>query len=142
VILVDELAALAYVGEREVKRRIEYALGLLLSQGRAVGVAVMGCIQDPRKEVLPQRDLYPVRVCLRVTEAEHVNLVLGRGARDLGARADDISPSLPGVAFVQVDGVPEPVRVRFGYVTDDHIRTLAAGWRPPFTVIEGEGEAA
>src|SRR5215217_391525 len=138
LVLIDELAALAYVNDRDVRRRIESALGLLLSQGRAVGVSVVGAIQDPRKEVLPARDLFPVRVCLRLTESEQVRLILGTGARDRGARADQISPSLPGVGFVQVDGVPEPVRVRFAYVTDDHIRGLAAGWRRSLTVIEGD----
>jgi len=43
-----------------------------------------------------------------------VRLVLGPGARDRGARADQISPSLPGVGFVQVDGVREPaVQLRY-----------------------------
>jgi S-DNA-T family DNA segregation ATPase FtsK/SpoIIIE len=68
VVLIDELAALAYVNERDVRRRIENALGLLLSQGRAVGVTVVGAIQDPRKEVLPARDLFPVRIALRLAE--------------------------------------------------------------------------
>src|SRR5215203_2275236 len=145
VVVIDELAELAYVNDRDIRRRIENALGLLLSQGRAVGVAVVGAVQDPRKEVLPSRDLFPVRVCLRVVESDQVRLVLGPGARDRGARADEISYSLPGVGFVQVDGVAEPIRVRFAYVSDDHIRTLAEGWRPAkaplfFEVIPGGGE--
>ena len=66
VILIDELAALSYVNERDLRRRIDNALGLLLSQGRAVGVTVIGAIQDPRKETLPARDLFPVRIALRL----------------------------------------------------------------------------
>jgi hypothetical protein len=50
VILIDELAALAHVNERAMRRRIENALGLLLSQDRAVGVTVIGAIQDPPQE--------------------------------------------------------------------------------------------
>jgi S-DNA-T family DNA segregation ATPase FtsK/SpoIIIE len=141
VILIDELAALAYVNERDVRRRIENALGLLLSQGRAVGVSIVGAIQDPRKDVLPDRDLFPVRVALRLTESEQIHLVLGPGARDRGARCDQIPHSLPGVGFVQIDGVAEPVRVRFAHVTDDHIHTLAAGWRPLSVVPEIEDAA-
>jgi S-DNA-T family DNA segregation ATPase FtsK/SpoIIIE len=122
VILIDELAALTgYVNDRDVKRRIANALSLLLSQGRAVGVTVLAAIQDPRKETLPARDLFPVRILLRVTEAEHVHLVFGPGARDKGAKADEIPYSLPGVAFVQVDGVAEPIRVRFAYISKDYI---------------------
>jgi S-DNA-T family DNA segregation ATPase FtsK/SpoIIIE len=125
VLLVDELAALTgYVGDRETKRRIGNALGLLLSQGRAVGVVVVAAVQDPRKDTVPARDLFPCRVALRLTEAEQVNLVMGHGARDRGARCDAIPESLPGVGYVQVDGVAEPVRVRFAHITDDHIADL------------------
>lgn len=124
VVLVDELAALTgYVSDRDCKRRIGNALGLLLSQGRAVGVTVVAAVQDPRKETIPARDLFPTRIGLRLNEAEQCHLVLGPGARDRGARCDTIPDTLPGVGYVQVDGVAEPVRVRFAHVTDDHIRT-------------------
>jgi len=43
VLVVDELAALTgWATDRTAKKRIEAALGLLLSQGRAVGVVVVG----------------------------------------------------------------------------------------------------
>ena len=142
VIFIDELAALSYVSERDIRRRIDNALGLLLSQGRAVGISVVGVIQDPRKEVLPARDLFPIRVAFRLADADQVRLVFTPGARDRGARCDEIPHSLPGVAYVEIDGVPEPIRVRFAHVTDDHIRMLAAGWRPPGSLPEIEDEAA
>ena len=105
VLVVDELAALTgWVMDRTAKRRIESALGLLLSQGRAVGVVVVGAVQDPRKETLPMRDLFPTRIALRLAEAEQVALVLGPGARNRGAVCDRIPDSLPGVGYVQVDG--------------------------------------
>jgi DNA segregation ATPase FtsK/SpoIIIE, S-DNA-T family len=60
VVLVDELAALTgWITDRTMRRRIDSALSLLLTQGRAVGVVVVGAIQDPRKDVIPQRDLFP-----------------------------------------------------------------------------------
>ena len=128
VVLVDELAALtAYVSDRATKNRIASALGLLLSQGRAVGVVVVAAVQDPRKDTVPMRDLFPVRIALRLTEADQVALVFGHGARDRGARCDTIPESLPGVGFVMVDGIAEPVRVRFAHITDDHIAQLVAG---------------
>ena len=34
---------------------------------------------------------------------------------------DQISDSLPGIGYVTVDGIAEPVRVRFSHVTDDYI---------------------
>lgn len=127
VLVVDELAALtAYVSDRELKRRIGNALGLLLSQGRAVGVTVVAAAQDPRKETIPARDLFPTRIALRLNEAEQVHLVLGPGARDRGARCDLIPDTLPGVGYVTVDGIAEPVRVRFSHLSDDHITDLVA----------------
>jgi len=132
LVVVDELASLtAYVTDRDAKRRIASALSLLLSQGRAVGVTVVGAVQDPRKEILSVRDLFPTRVALRLSEADHVGLVLGQGARDRGARCDQIPESLPGVGYVGIDGVAEPVRVRFAHVTDDDITQMVVDYAPP-----------
>ncbi len=131
LVVVDEIASLtAYVVDREAKRRIASALSLLLSQGRAVGVSVIGAVQDPRKEVLSMRDLFPTRIALRLTESDQVGLVLGQGARDRGARCDQIPENLPGVGFVGLDGVAEPVRVRFAHVTDADITTLCHTYAP------------
>ena len=86
VIVIDELAALStYHTERDLKKRAEAALSLLLSQGRAVGYHVIAAAQDPRKDVVQFRDLFNLRVALRVTESSHVDMLLGDGARDLGA---------------------------------------------------------
>ena len=131
LVVVDELASLtAYVVDRDAKRRIAAALSLLLSQGRAVGVTVIGAVQDPRKEILTVRDLFPTRIALRLTERDHVPLVLGQSARDHGARCDQIPETLPGVGYVGIDGVAEPVRVRFAHVSDQHITALCHQFAP------------
>jgi len=127
LVVVDEIAALtAYVTDTAVRKRLAAALSLLLSQGRAVGVSVVAATQDARKEVLGMRDLFPTRVALRAAEAEQADMVLGHGARGRGARTDAISPSMPGVGYVALDGEPEPVRVRFAHVTDEHIAAVVA----------------
>jgi S-DNA-T family DNA segregation ATPase FtsK/SpoIIIE len=139
VIVIDEFAALTgWVLDRNVKRRIEAALGLLLSQGRAVGVVIIGAVQDPRKEVLPIRDLFPTRIALRVNESEHVSLALGQGARARGAFADRIPEHLPGVGYVVVDGVTEPRRVRFFHVTDDDIAAACTRHVQGLTTVGSE----
>ena len=55
--------------------------------------------------------------------------VVGDGARDRGALADQISP-LPetgaGVAYIRLEASPDPVRARAGHVTDTDIRDMAA----------------
>ncbi|MEU3455673.1 FtsK/SpoIIIE domain-containing protein [Micromonospora sp. NPDC006766] len=138
VLVIDELANLtAYLTDRQLKDRIKAALSILLSQGRAVGVHVVAAIQDPRKEVLPFRDLFPTRIGLRLAEAAQVDLVLGDGMRDRGALCDRIPQSLPGVGFVAIDGNPTPMRVRFSYLTDDEIRDMAHTYGR-LRVIDGE----
>ena len=140
VLVVDELAALtAYLADRKLKERIRSALGVLLTQGRAVGVHVLAALQDPRKEVLPFRDLFPTRIGLRLAEASQVDLVLGDGMRERGALCDRIPQAAPGVGYVVLDGDPTPVRVRFSYLTDTHIRDTAATYgQPRLHVIDGD----
>lgn len=131
VVIVDELASLtAYVDDAALRRRIASALSLLLSQGRAPGVAVVAATQDARKEVVGMRDLFPARVALRTAEPGQADLILGRGARDRGARTDGIPDSTPGVAYVVLDDAPEPVRVRFGYADDAAIAEVVGHAAP------------
>jgi S-DNA-T family DNA segregation ATPase FtsK/SpoIIIE len=131
LVVVDEIASLtAYVVDRDAKRRIAAALSLLLSQGRAVGVTVIGAVQDPRKEILTVRDLFPTRIALRLSEPEHIGLVLGQGARDRGARCDQISEDLPGVGYVGLDGHAEPTRIRFAWISDEDIADLCHRYAP------------
>ncbi len=134
VVVVDEIASLTtYVADAETKKQVGASLSLLLSQGRAPGVVVVGAVQDPRKDVVSMRDLFPVRVALRMTERSQADMVLGGGAHDRGAVCERIPAGLPGVGYVLVDGDPTPVRVRAGWQTDDDIRAMATRHRPPTT---------
>ena len=131
VVVVDELAALtAYIGDRELKKRAEAVLQLLLSQGRAPGVLVVAALQDPGKDVLPFRDLFPARVALRLLEDTQVDMVLGRSARLHGAECDKIPASQPGVGYVALEGVREPVRVRAAYVSDADLAQMVTDYAP------------
>jgi len=60
-----------------------------------------------------------------------VDMVLGDGARDRGARADHISELTPGVAYVRVEGSRELRRVRSAYLDDEAISQLAAACAAP-----------
>jgi S-DNA-T family DNA segregation ATPase FtsK/SpoIIIE len=129
VVVVDEVAFLtAYQPDRKLRERIMNALATLTTQGRAVGYCVVAALQDPRKDVLAIRNLFPDRIAMRLDEPEQVDMVLGDGARDRGA-ACELIPTDPavgaGVAFVRVEADPDPVRVRAGWVTDADIRAMA-----------------
>ena len=81
VIVIDELAALiAYSPDRELVRRAEAALSVILSQGRAVGFLVFAFLQDPRKETVRMRHLFTQAIGLRLRDREEVAMVLGDGA--------------------------------------------------------------
>jgi S-DNA-T family DNA segregation ATPase FtsK/SpoIIIE len=129
--VIDELATLTAFAERSVVRRIDQALGLLLTQGRACGITILAAVQDPGKDVVGWRDLFPTRIALRLDNPIQVDMVLGEGARDLGAMADHISELTPGVAFVRVEGTRALRRVRSAYLTDEDIAALANSTSAP-----------
>jgi DNA segregation ATPase FtsK/SpoIIIE, S-DNA-T family len=131
LVVVDEIANLtAYLTNRKAKERIATALGLLLTQGRAVGLCVVAALQDPRKEVLQFRNLFPTRIALRLDEPVQVDMVLGDGARDQGAECDRITKALAGVGYMRIDGTREPTRFRAAYVTDHDIAQMATDYAP------------
>lgn len=132
VVIIDELAALtAYGTDRKIRAEVDQLLGLLLSQGRAVGITLIGAVQDPSKEVVSLRQHFTVRVGLRLTESNQTTMILGQAARDAGAVCDEIPDSTPGVGYVMVDGTAEPQRVRAFHVTDDDIDYLVTHFQPP-----------
>jgi DNA segregation ATPase FtsK/SpoIIIE, S-DNA-T family len=129
VVMVDEVAFLtAYQPDRKLRERVMNALATLTTQGRAVGYSVVAALQDPRKDVLTIRNLFPDRIAMRLDEPEQVDMVLGDGARDRGAACELIStdPAVgAGVAFVRLEADPDPVRVRAGWVSGADIRAMA-----------------
>jgi S-DNA-T family DNA segregation ATPase FtsK/SpoIIIE len=144
VVLVDEVAFLtAYQPDRKLKERIMAALATLTTQGRAVGYCVVAALQDPRKDVLAIRNLFPDRIAMRLDEPEQVDMVLGDGARDRGAACELISSDPAtgaGVAFVRLEADPDPVRVRAGWVSDADIHAIADQCLPE--LVEWEEEVA
>ncbi len=129
VLIIDELASLtAYCSDNKTRAEIKRCLELLLSQGRAVGVSVIAAVQDPSKETLPFRQLFVVRVGLRMTEDTQTAMVLGAAAREAGAVCEQIPESTPGVGYVIVDGTNEIQRVRAHHVTDADIDYVASNF--------------
>lgn len=125
MVVIDELANLvAYQTDRDLLRRAEAALAILLTQGRAVGFYVFGFLQDPRKEVLKMRNLFPQSIALRLDSAEEGAMMLSHDAVRAGARCENIPKSQPGVGYVLADN-GQVTRVRAAYVPDEQIREAA-----------------
>ncbi len=129
----DEIGALIrYIGDRKLREAISERVALLTTQGRALGCAVRGYVQEPTKDTVPVRELFPRRICLRVATKSHVGMVLGDQAYDRGAWANRIGESEPGVGYLFGEGIREPLRVRGGWVSDDTIKQLE-------TFVTGDG---
>ncbi len=125
VLYVDEFAAPFAYAPRKMRDEFEDALGLLLTQGRAFGFYVFGGLQEPTKDKLPVRDLFPRRLAMRLPSKSYVEAILGDDAIDVsGAHAHKISELLPGVGYVMDEGKSLASRVRAGWVDDRDIDAL------------------
>lgn len=132
LVIVDELAAVTkYLSDRKLGQEAERLLGILLTQGRALGYVVHAYAQEPTKEVVPFRSLVPYKVAMRLDTPNQVDMVLGDASWERGAHADRIPRSLPGLGYVVQEGVREPVRVRAAYTPDGEIVRLAETYPAP-----------
>lgn len=123
VLVIDELAALTAYADVMVRREAERLLSEILTQGRALGVVVVACVQDPRKDVVPVRGLFTQTIALRLRSIEETVMVLGEGAATI-APAHLISPLVPGTSWI-VDDTGAVDRVRADFWPDDVIRAVA-----------------
>jgi S-DNA-T family DNA segregation ATPase FtsK/SpoIIIE len=138
----DEIGALTKYTDRKTRESITERVALLTTQGRALGFTVRGYVQEPTKDTVPVRELFPRRICLRVSAKSHVSMVLGDGAYERGAWANRIGESEPGVGYVFGDGVREPLRVRAGWVPDETIKEFEGFVNPGSAGPVVRGEAA
>ncbi|AHH17263.1 DNA segregation ATPase FtsK/SpoIIIE-related protein [Nocardia nova SH22a] len=130
VTIIDEAATLSSFSDPKLQARFERAHGLLLSQGRAPLYSVIETVIDPSKENVPQRQLLPYRVGMRMDEPGQVEMIHGRGARNRGSYCDRIPHSTPGVCFVQEDGKAGFRRARAFQVTDDDVDRITRAYKP------------
>jgi DNA segregation ATPase FtsK/SpoIIIE, S-DNA-T family len=138
----DEIGALTKYTDRKTREAITERVALLTTQGRALGVTVRGYVQEPTKDTVPVRELFPRRICLRVTAKSHVSMVLGDHAYDRGAWAHRISEADAGVGYVFGEGIREPLRIRAGWVPDETIKQLETFITNPRTRRLPRSEAA
>ncbi len=120
----DEIGALTRYTDRKTRDAITERVALLTTQGRALGFTVRGYVQEPTKDTVPVRELFPRRICLRVSAKSHVGMVLGEQAFERGAWANRIGESDAGTGYVFGEGIREPLRIRAGWVPDETIKQL------------------
>ncbi len=130
LLIIDEAAALSSYAERQEQETFRRLTGQLQSQGRAVGVSVIAAVQDPSKEVMPNRQLFPTRIGLRLEEPTQVAMIHGQGARNRGALCDEIPEDTPGVGYVGEDGKKGFVRVRAYWITDEQTNEIVERYSP------------
>lgn len=131
LIMIDELLVMSQFAERKELLEFHKIIGVILTQGAGLGFCVMGYVQDPTVDAVPMRKLFPTKIALRLDSDTHVDMVLGDGKRLLGALADQIPASQPGVGYAVEDGRREPRRFRLGLVEDGDITELATGYPAP-----------
>ncbi|WFG42402.1 cell division protein FtsK [Pseudonocardia alni] len=133
LLVIDEMSMLTAYGDRSSVRDALRLLAEAMTQGRASLFAVHGYLQEPSKDVVDVRELFTQRICLGVTAASHVDMVLGEGARERGALADEIPGDArhAGIGFVIDKGSRLPIRFRAAYVSDDDIAELVTRCTPP-----------
>ncbi len=129
----DEIGALTRYTDRKTREAITERVALLTTQGRALGFTVRGYVQEPTKDTVPVRELFPRRICLRVSAKSHVGMVLGDQAYERGAWANRITEADAGVGYVVGEGLREPLRIRAGWVPDQTIKQLETFVTGPIT---------
>jgi S-DNA-T family DNA segregation ATPase FtsK/SpoIIIE len=129
----DEIGALTKYTDRKTREAITERVALLTTQGRALGFTVRGYVQEPTKDTVPVRELFPRRICLRVSAKSHVGMVLGDQAYERGAWANRITEAEAGVGYVFGEGIREPLRVRAGWVPDETIKQFETFVTGPIT---------
>ena len=103
-------------------------LGSLARLARFCGITIVAATQYPSYEVVDQqiRTQLTIRIMLRVTSGEQIDVCLGRGyGKRIGVRS--IPANQPGgLWLVGHPDDPEPVRGRAHYLSDDYIAACAA----------------
>ena len=102
-------------------------LGSLARLARFCGITIVAATQYPSYEVVDQqiRTQLTIRIMLRVSSGEQVDVCLGRGyGKRIGVRT--IPPNQPGgLWLVGHPDHPEPFRGRAHYLSDDYISARA-----------------
>ncbi|GAB3291829.1 hypothetical protein [Parasphingorhabdus pacifica] len=138
VLMIDELAMMTALGDSRTTRQAIKLMAEIMTQGRDPGFALAAYVQEPTKDIVPVRDLFTRRICLRTTAENHPDMVLGDGMRIKGALTDEIpaDEEHAGIGFRVDQHSRRPTRVRAGFTSDDDIAELVRTCTPSHTPEE------
>ena len=122
VLAINELAVLTAYADLEIRREASRLLAEILTQGRALGVVVVACVQDPRKETVGMRGLFTQVVALRLRSAEETRMALGDGLPD-NVKPHRINAAAPGTGWI-VDDSGDADLVRADFWPDELLRSV------------------
>lgn len=124
-LFIDEFPSLLRdCQDQKLAKQMEQDARVLLRLGRVFGVFLWVATQDPRVESFPLRSFFVDEIGLRVRQANHVDMIYGKGARESGVTLDLIPKDMPGTGFeIREDGV---MMVRGFHVTKNLIGDLVA----------------
>ena len=133
LLLIDEMAQItAKQIVPDLTRQIDASMRKLVNMGRAPAFPIMGMLQNPTNDTNKHRDEFSCFVALELNGGHvRVDMILGPGMYNLGAHCDRIEHGkMAGTGYVVQSGVPEPVRVRASWVSDEDIRQMARDYAP------------
>ena len=100
ILIIDELLLCD-----QARKGIDSNLAKVLTAGRAAGFFVIADSQLGQVDALSRlRDLFPQRICMRVTSGDLVNAVLGPKSEERGARCTEITEKGVGYIFTEFAG--------------------------------------
>jgi S-DNA-T family DNA segregation ATPase FtsK/SpoIIIE len=125
-LIIDELAEL--LDDPEARSEILSLMRHIMRPGRALGVSVTAFTQSPEKEnIASVRNLFQIRIGLRLTEEAMLQMLYGGDAKERGAGNTQLADQgTQGIAFVAAEGGREIERVRAYYVSGEMLEAAAA----------------
>jgi S-DNA-T family DNA segregation ATPase FtsK/SpoIIIE len=125
-LIIDELAEL--LDDPEARTKVLSLMRHIMRPGRALGVSVTAFTQSPEKEnIASVRNLFQIRIGLRLTEEAMLQMLYGGDAKERGAGNTMLADQgTQGIAFVAAEGGRDIERVRAYYVPGEMLEAAAA----------------
>lgn len=130
LLIIDELAEL--LDDPDMRNEILSLMRHIMRPGRALGFSIGGFTQAPEKEnIASVRNLFQIRVGLRLTEESMLNMIYGGQAKERGAGNVELADEgTQGIAFVASEGGRDIERVRAHLVPKEMFEAAAAIYPP------------